>query len=308
MWYIFITSKIHLLNVASFNYHILSISRHESFLSDLMSCVAGDGWWWGREGRRSLWEGRSHSWGCLPSQVQKKDFQESTAGDEVRFLFLLNTCKISLNTCTISIKCQLSHSKQKSVNPDMMFILIVPFLLPPTVLLFLKLPLLLLLLLQQRGIWNSNSSNSLFKVRSSFYRYCREEGAAPLWLRPPGPGEGVGKCQHCGGSTMFELQLTPQLLLHLRVSGVQGVPLEFGTVAVFTCTASCWDDKDTVRQEALVVQCEVIWMSCLTTTAATTFTGHQVKVTQALETRWLSPHVSHHFVSTPRWTWIKDLI
>ncbi|KAK8374386.1 hypothetical protein O3P69_011750 [Scylla paramamosain] len=89
-------------------------------------------------------------------------------------------------------------------------------------------------------------------------RYCREEGATALWLRPPGPGEGMGKCQHCGGSTMFELQLTPQLLLHLRVSGVQGVPLEFGTVAVFTCAASCWDDKDTVRQEALVVQCEVI--------------------------------------------------
>lgn len=89
-------------------------------------------------------------------------------------------------------------------------------------------------------------------------RYCREEGALPLWLRPPGPSEGTGKCQHCGGSTIFELQLTPQLLLHLRVPGVQGVPLEFGTVAVFTCAASCWDDKDTVRQEALVVQCEVI--------------------------------------------------
>lgn len=89
-------------------------------------------------------------------------------------------------------------------------------------------------------------------------RYCREEGAAPLWLRPPAPGEGAGKCQHCGGSTIFELQLTPQLLLHLRVAGVQGVPLEFGTVVVFTCAASCWEEKDSVKEEVLIVQCEVI--------------------------------------------------
>lgn len=57
---------------------------------------------------------------------------------------------------------------------------------------------------------------------------------------------------------MFELQLTPQLLLHLRVAGVQGVPLEFGTVAVFTCAASCWEEKDIIKEEVLVVQCEVI--------------------------------------------------
>lgn len=57
---------------------------------------------------------------------------------------------------------------------------------------------------------------------------------------------------------VFELQLTPQMIIHLRVSGVQGTPLEFGTVTVFTCLASCWSDKDTVRQEAIVVQSEVI--------------------------------------------------
>ncbi|XP_037775681.1 programmed cell death protein 2-like [Penaeus monodon] len=89
-------------------------------------------------------------------------------------------------------------------------------------------------------------------------RYCREEGASPLWLRPPGASDVATKCQHCGGSMVFELQLTPQLIIHLRVSGVQGTPLEFGTVAVFTCLASCWSDKDTVRQEAIVVQSEVI--------------------------------------------------
>ncbi|XP_066961607.1 programmed cell death protein 2-like [Macrobrachium rosenbergii] len=89
-------------------------------------------------------------------------------------------------------------------------------------------------------------------------RYCREEGVPPLWLRPPGLNESPAKCQYCGGPVVFEMQITPQLVLHLRVPGVQGSPVEFGTVAVFTCTASCWGEKDTSRQEAVVVQGEVI--------------------------------------------------
>ncbi|KAG7159476.1 programmed cell death protein 2-like 1 [Homarus americanus] len=89
-------------------------------------------------------------------------------------------------------------------------------------------------------------------------RYCREEGASPLWLRPPGASDVATKCPCCGGSMVFEMQITPQLVLHLRVPGVQGTPLEFGSVAVFTCSASCWNEKDIVKQEAIVVQCEVI--------------------------------------------------
>ncbi|XP_071521073.1 programmed cell death protein 2-like [Panulirus ornatus] len=89
-------------------------------------------------------------------------------------------------------------------------------------------------------------------------RYCREEGASPLWLHPPGPSEVATKCQHCGGAMTFEMQITPQLILHLNVPGVQGTPLEFGNVVLFTCSASCWNEKDTVKQEAIVVQCEVI--------------------------------------------------
>ncbi|XP_045593705.1 programmed cell death protein 2-like isoform X2 [Procambarus clarkii] len=89
-------------------------------------------------------------------------------------------------------------------------------------------------------------------------RYCREEGSSPLWLHPPGQSEVATKCQFCGGSMVFEMQITPQLVLHLRVAGVQGTPLEFGTVTVFTCAASCWNEKDIIKQEAVVVQCEVI--------------------------------------------------
>ncbi|KAK3867715.1 hypothetical protein Pcinc_026845 [Petrolisthes cinctipes] len=89
-------------------------------------------------------------------------------------------------------------------------------------------------------------------------RYSREEGASPLWLRGVGSGEGGGRCQHCGGPLTFEMQLTPQLLLHLRVTGSPGSAMEFGTVVVFTCAASCWADTDTTRAETLVVQAEVI--------------------------------------------------
>lgn len=90
------------------------------------------------------------------------------------------------------------------------------------------------------------------------YRYSREDGSSPLWLRGVSGGEGGGRCQHCGSAMVFEMQLTPQLLLHLRVTGSPGSALEFGTVVVFTCAASCWTDTDTTRAETLVVQAEVI--------------------------------------------------
>ncbi|XP_076043501.1 programmed cell death 2 like trus [Oratosquilla oratoria] len=89
-------------------------------------------------------------------------------------------------------------------------------------------------------------------------RYCREEGALPLWLYPPTQQDHLQKCCHCSGPLAFEMQLTPQLVLFLRVEGVIGTPLEFGTVVLLSCVRSCWAEGDTFRREALVVQHEVV--------------------------------------------------
>lgn len=35
---------------------------------------------------------------------------------------------------------------------------------------------------------------------------------------------------------------------------ISGPATEFGTVIVFTCKNSCWDDKSTTKQELVLVQ------------------------------------------------------
>ncbi|XP_045213190.2 programmed cell death protein 2-like [Mercenaria mercenaria] len=61
-------------------------------------------------------------------------------------------------------------------------------------------------------------------------------------------------CCHCGGEVVFELQLTPALINHLRLPGQTGSAVEFGTVLVYTCKQSCWDESDSYRTEYAVVQ------------------------------------------------------
>ncbi|KAG7259080.1 hypothetical protein CRUP_016712 [Coryphaenoides rupestris] len=77
-------------------------------------------------------------------------------------------------------------------------------------------------------------------------RYCW--AGEPLYLSdPPAHMErGVPACGGCGGPRTFEFQLMPALVSLLRPGASGGpaadppVPLEFGTVLVFTCRGSCW--------------------------------------------------------------------
>eukprot|EP00741_Cyanophora_paradoxa_P000229 tig00000402_g222.t1 len=92
--------------------------------------------------------------------------------------------------------------------------------------------------------------------------------AAPLWASGPvPPPEAVPACERCGGPRRAELQLVPPLLLHLNAlasalepppaaassssSSPEGSPnptalledgMDWGTVTVFSCAASCGDD------------------------------------------------------------------
>jgi len=89
-------------------------------------------------------------------------------------------------------------------------------------------------------------------------RYTRQCGVPPLLLQPM-PEMKIPLCRHCGSSTTFELQLLPSLVAQLRVEGgeVDGPPVEFGTVLVFSCLASCWGEGGP-REETVIVQGETM--------------------------------------------------
>ena len=87
-------------------------------------------------------------------------------------------------------------------------------------------------------------------------RYNR--GGSPLLLQPL-PTQCIPNCRYCGSKLVFEMQLMPHLSQRLTLTDFEqdgGSLTEFGTVIVFACSESCWNAKDSVREEYLVVQTE----------------------------------------------------
>ena len=93
-------------------------------------------------------------------------------------------------------------------------------------------------------------------------RYDRMAGQGPLLLRPLRDSDReacLRGCEYCGGKLTFELQLLPSLVSQMSVKGLEGAPVEFGTVLVFTCHNSCWSDSDPrPKREAVILQQEVM--------------------------------------------------
>nr|CAB3264722.1 programmed cell death protein 2-like [Phallusia mammillata] len=52
----------------------------------------------------------------------------------------------------------------------------------------------------------------------------------------------VGNCAHCGRKLVFEFQLMPGLIPYLESGNKEEDCIEFGTVLVYTCSQSCWND------------------------------------------------------------------
>ncbi|CAN6196665.1 unnamed protein product [Urochloa humidicola] len=69
-------------------------------------------------------------------------------------------------------------------------------------------------------------------------RYCA--GGRPLWAAATGSLTGAAPaCGRCGAARRYEMQLMPQLLHYLRVEVRDPDPLDWATIAVYTCTNSC---------------------------------------------------------------------
>ena len=61
-------------------------------------------------------------------------------------------------------------------------------------------------------------------------------------------------------STLQSLINTIVSVSQMSVKGLDGPPVEFGTVLVYTCHNSCWDDRDqTPRRETVILQQEAMW-------------------------------------------------
>lgn len=86
-------------------------------------------------------------------------------------------------------------------------------------------------------------------------RFCWE--GEPLFICPPPPSWEPKNCEACGARRCFELQAMPALIPSLKIEGLhklKDAPVEFGTVLVYSCSASCWKDGDSWRPEVALVQ------------------------------------------------------
>ncbi|PPD96424.1 hypothetical protein GOBAR_DD06544 [Gossypium barbadense] len=70
--------------------------------------------------------------------------------------------------------------------------------------------------------------------------YCRSAGSKPLWPILGGrPSKAdIPICSYCGGHLCFEFQILPQLLYYFGVKN-DAESLDWATIAVYTCEASC---------------------------------------------------------------------
>ncbi|XP_071718852.1 uncharacterized protein [Rutidosis leptorrhynchoides] len=85
-------------------------------------------------------------------------------------------------------------------------------------------------------------------------RYSRFENSKPLWPMLSGqPSKAdIPKCSSCGGNRSFEFQILPQLLYYFDVKNDYN-SLDWGTIAVYTCEASC-DSTLAYKEEFAWVQ------------------------------------------------------
>jgi pre-rRNA-processing protein TSR4 len=70
-------------------------------------------------------------------------------------------------------------------------------------------------------------------------RYCRHASAAPLWISADGQPKAVPACGACGAARQFEFQVMPQLLNHLDIDALDASSIDWGILAVYTCSESC---------------------------------------------------------------------
>lgn len=104
-----------------------------------------------------------------------------------------------------------------------------------------------------------NRSWASFQARISsapdqVLRYSSSSQAKPLWPVSGGRPSihDIPRCYHCGGRRAFEFQVLPQLLYFFHVKDGED-SLDWATIAVYTCEASC-EEGASYKEEFAWVQ------------------------------------------------------
>lgn len=80
-------------------------------------------------------------------------------------------------------------------------------------------------------------------------RYCRSHEAKPLWPRLDERPDttSIPPCPNCKERRIFEFQILPQLLYYFKVPNDPDA-LDWGTLAIYTCEASCTSSRAYVEE------------------------------------------------------------
>jgi len=94
----------------------------------------------------------------------------------------------------------------------------------------------------------------LYKLQSPVICcFCRYQwNGIPLIVTDSGMPPCPPSCQYCGSPKVFELQLMAPLVYLLKIRS--RIDIEFGTVIVYTCSQSCWQDGSEFREEFIYLQ------------------------------------------------------
>ncbi|KAK8946496.1 hypothetical protein KSP39_PZI006434 [Platanthera zijinensis] len=105
-----------------------------------------------------------------------------------------------------------------------------------------------------KNIWASFQER-IVEAPEQVLRYYRDRGAKPLWPLWIGrPSEAdIPSCKYCQCPLSFEFQIMPQLLFYFGVKNELD-SLDWGTIVVYTCSASCDASVISYKEEFAWVQ------------------------------------------------------
>ncbi|KAG8563227.1 hypothetical protein GDO81_015984 [Engystomops pustulosus] len=106
--------------------------------------------------------------------------------------------------------------------------------------------------LQNRDLVFHKFLKKISPCRQQILRY--SWNGTPLYMSSPDEASQPSSCPRCGARRVFEFQLMPALVAMLQGTKAD-LLLEFGTVLIFTCERSCWEEGDkSPVQEFCIVQ------------------------------------------------------
>ncbi|CAC5380688.1 TSR4 [Mytilus coruscus] len=98
-------------------------------------------------------------------------------------------------------------------------------------------------------------SKRIGRYPSQIIRY--KWNGSPLYISKPDTDlskASQGKCLSCGSELVYEFQIMPGLITKLSFNKKKGTGIEYGTVVIYTCKASCWTESKNCHTEHVFIQ------------------------------------------------------